>query len=386
MGKNQGTFVQMGLAATLMNIENPDEAEAYDTFLETIPESLVQQSIIWCKVVADIGPDEPFVWVAKQGNDIVGVLVAYLFRHKLGNILFSNPQAGSMGSLVLHPQSDQRAVAGRLIEAVLDTARKTNCLTVTLTSNPFATTDPLADAFDYDYALANRVQYLALADCFDGFGKYRLSTSKFRNNLKRQMGRAVAAGLKVVASDSFELLTQWYQVHKRRMTQLQGRPIPFKLFENALKHAVSRKRSVFMYVLSDDRVVGGGFHVLNSHIIDLFMLSTTIGAQKMGANYLLVHEALRRAEGNGLKIYNFQASNPPQGSIARFKKQWGGQSATYHYYTKVTGNLEPLWAAGLSVVRKAYSWHYVLPFGAFDSPEDRVFDKSDNRAFLPFSH
>ena len=367
----------------LIDLQNSEASRKYDAFLETVPGTLIQQSTFWCHVIKDISPDEPFVLVVREGRKILGALIVYLYRHELGNILYSNPHAGSIGSLAVHSEAEKVPVTKSLVGAALELAKQNHCLTVTLTSNPFAAEDPLVKAFTYDYVLTNKIQYIDLGDCFDVQGNFALSNAKFRNNLKRQLSRAAEAGLKVVESDSRDHLYQWYEVHRKRMADLHGNAIPYKLFSNALQLGARHDCCTFLYVLDGSgKVMGGGFHIYNKKIVDLFMLSTGHEGQKSGVNYLLIDHALRWAVKKGIKYYNWQASNPPDGSIAQFKKQWGSQTADYNYYTKITGHLGPIWQAGLDKVRRAYNWHYLLPFGAFTEPDKRNFTKHAV-AFLP---
>ena len=366
-----------------IDLRNAKASCSYDAFLDTVPGALIQQSTRWCNVIKDISPDEPFILAVREGAEMVGSLIVYLFRHELGNILYSNPHAGSLGSLAVHPKAEAEPVSKLLVSAALELAAQNQCLTVTLTSNPFAANDFLAKYFEFDYALSNEIQYINLDNCFDDLGNFTLSNAKFRNNLKRQLNRAADAGIKVVESDSRDHLDQWYEVHTQRMAELQGTAIPIQLFSNALKWNSGHRYCTFLYALDKSgKVIGGGFHMYNKTIVDLFMLSTGHEYQKSGVNYLLTDHALRWAAAKGLKHYNWQASNPPTGSIAHFKKQWGSQKAAYNYYTKVTGNLEPIWRAGLKQVRRAYRWHYLLPFGAFDEPDRQIFAKHEV-AFQP---
>lgn len=367
----------------IIDLQCSEASRSYEAFLESVPGTLIQQSPLWCHVIKDISPDEPFVLAAKEGQQILGTLIVYLYRHELGNILYSNPHAGSIGSLAVHAEAETMPVSKLLVGAALELAKQNHCLTVTLTSNPFAAEDPLAKAFEYDYILTNKIQYLDLGDCFDAQGNFALSNAKFRNNLKRQLSRAVEAGLKVVESDSRDHLYQWYEVHRQRMAELHGKAIPYKLFSNALQVATKHRCCAFLYAFDGSgKIIGGGFHIYNKRIVDLFMLSTGHEGQKNGANYLLIDHALRWAVKKGLKYYNWQASNPPTGSIAQFKKQWGSQTAAYNYYTKVTGDLRPARQVGLEKVRRAYNWHYLLPFGAFTEPDKRKFTKHA-AVFLP---
>ncbi|MEW6667496.1 MAG: GNAT family N-acetyltransferase [Thermodesulfobacteriota bacterium] len=374
----------MTLSVEIRSSLRDQEAQAFDAFLDSLPDSLVQQSILWSEAIRDIGPDEPFHIAVKDSGAIAGVLTVYLYRHELGNILFSNPQAGSMGSLAVHPAADAASVARLLLDAATDLALNLDCVCLTLTSNPFAKEDTIGTLMGADYSLCNRVHYLLPDDCFDGNGEYAISHSKFRNNLKRNLLRAEEAGLRVEESYSPEHLLDWYGIHCTRMEEIRGIPLPFPLFRKALEIAVPSDRAAFHYVLDErGRVQGGGFHIYNSRIADIFMMSTTREGQVKGANYLLVHEALKWAKAKGIRVYNWQASNPPEGSVARFKEQWGSRTAIYHYYTKVLGDLGPVLGAGIRRVRDAYRWHYVVPFAIFTDRGKRAFSKTDSEAFLP---
>ena len=64
-----------------------NEEGSYRDFLARCTHCSVQYSLDWRNTIRDLGKDEPFFVVAKENNEIVGVLPLYCYRSKLGNLL-----------------------------------------------------------------------------------------------------------------------------------------------------------------------------------------------------------------------------------------------------------------------------------------------------------
>jgi hypothetical protein len=82
------------------------------------------------------------------------------------------------------------------------------------------------------------------------------------------------------------------------------------------------------------------------------------------------------AAGRGVRIYNWQSSPSRDSGVYRYKRQWGSREAPYTYVTRRLCDPARLSAIGREGVERAYPWHYVVPFAAFDAGLDRrVFAK-----------
>lgn len=356
----------------------------WDEFQSDQRASVAHNTGSWIEVVRHLGTDEPHLILAEEGDELLGGLPAFEYRHRLGSVLSTIPCRGAYTTIVTRDGSEAGPIVARLVDAFLDLADGLGCVTATIASSPFREAD--ADAVldqDPDFTLENRIHYVDLGDYFDRDGRVQLRDYHTRSNLSRNLATAEDEGLEVRASLERRHLEEWYACHLRRMGEVGGDPLPFDLFEAMREVGAKQGGTEFLYVYDGFSMVGGGAYALNEDVVDIMMMSSAGEGLSKGANFLLTDRALRRARRAGHRYYNWQASNPPEGGIVRFKEQWGSETARYHYCTWETGALSSLLERPHEEIRSAYAGHYVFPFGLLEHPEQRHFSKFDSDAFTP---
>jgi hypothetical protein len=373
----------MSVNVQIYDTPDGESLQKQQTFLDSMDSSLIQQSGYWSKIVSDISPDKPYIVNAELDGKIIGTCVIYLYEAEEGNILFSDPHAGSLGSAVIDNSYDQEKLFNILEEKLITLAEKNDCISLTLSSNPFVNESPVEEYFSYDYALYDRVHYIDLDEYFDEEGNVTLEEYNKRSNLSRNIQEGHESSLEIGLSDSKKDLKDWHEVHASHLKALGGEPIPYSLFENAYDLSLKHPYVEYLYVYDDEDVVGGGLYVLNDNIVDILMMSTSYDAMEKGANFLLTDWALKHFSKKDLDIFNWQASNPPEGGIVRFKEQWGSKEAPFGYFTKLLVGREEILDLGLDTIRNKYKWHYVVPYGIFENPDKTEFYKTDSEIFQP---
>jgi lipid II:glycine glycyltransferase (peptidoglycan interpeptide bridge formation enzyme) len=122
-----------------------------------------------------------------------------------------------------------------------------------------------------------------------------------------------------------------------------------------------KARFVFVRRTDSGEMVGGGLYLYHGAVMDALMPSVSSAAAALAPAYLLAWHSIHFAHARGIRFYNWQPS-PPDGGVARFKRQWGSRDVSYAYLTRVTGDVTPILHSTPEAVAAAYRWHYVLPF------------------------
>lgn len=335
-------------------------------FLDGCPTSFAQQTPGWRNVITGVDRDQPLFLGCRQGGKLVGVLPAYRFEGPLGAILTSAPQAGPLGGVACHPSADPEPVYAALLEAYADLAASRGCALATVIGNPFwPDRDLYARYLRPDFVLENVCQVLDLEPAFDAKGDFVAAS----DNLRRNLRKAQSGALRIDAEQTRTNVEEWYQIHARRHTEIGATPLPQRLFTGALEHMVPRDKARFFFVrLADSgQMVAGGFYLYHGAVIDALMPSVSSSHASLGPSYLLGLHTIRWARQHGLRYYNWQPS-PPDGGVYRFKRQWGSRDVPYHYFTRITGDVQPLLRSSAKEITSHYRWHYVLPFDRIGAP------------------
>ena len=75
--------------------------------------------------------------------------------------------------------------------------------------------------------------------------------------------------------------------------------------------------------------------VTNSRgFLEIFMMSTLRENQTLGVNHLIAEKIYLLAHENSISHINWQASNPPDSPLVRFKKEWNSQEMTFKIFSK----------------------------------------------------
>jgi hypothetical protein len=166
-------------------------------------------------------------------------------------------------------------------------------------------------------------------DVIDSTG-LKLKKSKIRSSLSRSLKKATDLGFRCRVTQSLNCLQEWYKhCHLVRMDEISGKKWDFDLLLNFIKSGTAS------LVVVEDRsrsVVGGCVFLESRRVLELFMMSTPAVHQENGANYILTETLYSRALEMGMEYINWQASNPPVGSLVDYKKKWDAHEKKFLIY------------------------------------------------------
>ncbi|MFO0730024.1 MAG: GNAT family N-acetyltransferase [Nitrospiraceae bacterium] len=244
-----------------------------------------------------------------------------------------------------------------LLERALSLAEQHRCLTLSVITNPFADDSALYErTLQPDFVFENFTQYVPLDQPVR-------RNHGHRNNVNR--GRK--AGFDISFCKSDEDLSAWYQIHRKRHQEIGATPLELRLFEQLFHTLVPRGKAQLLLLKKDGTIVSGGLYVYHRRVMDVFMLSFDSAWEKAAPNFLNTDYSMEWARGQGLTVYNWQSSANKRCGVYEYKRQWGSLDRPYHFLTKMFGSPDRIKALGPEGIKREYPWHYVVPFGVFET-------------------
>lgn len=338
----------------------------YDALFEACPGAFIQQSTRWAEVIAPLGPDTPLFLLALEGDVPLAGMPLYLFEHAMGNLMTSVPQAGPLGGVFLRPGLDPaqaEACYACLIGRALEAARASECLALSVITNPFADDRGLYGRFlEPDYVLENFTQSIDLGGFFAADGSVALADYNRRSNLSRNLARAKAAGLVARVLDSAADVDRLYAVHVKRHAELGAAPLDRRLLENIARVLMPAGNAAFVVVESPEGLASWGVYVRHREVMDVLRLNMDSAFSGLSPNFLNTDASLRLARDLGVRTYNWQSSPSRAGGVYRFKEQWGAKETTYEYATRLLCPPSRVREIGVEALQREYPLHFLAPY------------------------
>jgi len=369
----------------LIDFNNTEEKRIFDEKLFQDPHSFVQQTTMWAENVCPISSDVP-VFVYKESDHYYISASLYLYQSSFGNILVSNVQAGSLGCFTFIGDKEKTDFAYQsIINDIIDFAKKNNCISVTVTSNPYSHDDLyIYKALQPQTGMKTFISILNIEKYFteDGHSLFMDLNSKKRSGIKRNIKKAYKSEFNFHVCSLKENFDWWYEnIHTKRTKELHGEPLPKCLFDNIMNNKFFEPFYKFFYVTKKNNIVAGDFCIFSPNgNFDNFMMSADSGYFKEGINYYLVDNILKWCFQNNIKIYNWQSSNPPDGGIFNFKRQWGSKVLPYQYITKIL-NVNALKALQQSYsfedIMQNFKGHFFVPYHTLKANIYDFLDKTE---------
>ena len=218
----------------------------------------------------------------------------------------------------------------KLLEKKLSKKNLSSCSLSTIFSSSYIS-DALVDGWNI-----HKIKYLA-AKTSESVDDNGLSFRKAltRSNLSRNLKKAHNGGFLIRFSKNKKDLSDWYEnCHLPRIGELNGKKWDFELLNKFINYGTGELALGY----KDNKVVGGCFFLNSNNVIELFMLSSKREFQLQGVNNLLIEKIYLLSKKNGCNLVNWQASNPPDGTIARYKKDWNAKEMDFVLYNKKWNN------------------------------------------------
>ena len=183
--------------------------------------------------------------------------------------------------------------------------------------------------------------------------------AKNKKNLRRNLKKAKMQVSRCRITSEEEDITEWYNsCHLVRISELDGRIWEYKILLDLIKFGSGE-----LAVVEDKngKIIGGCVFLCSTEVLELFMMSTPRAYLESGVNYMLTEYLYNFAFKNKLKFINWQASNPPVGSLVSYKKSWNCSEMVFPVYSKIYDS-----KLNRKYFEENFSDCYVFPFEHLD--------------------
>ncbi|GEM_PF-6107543 len=320
----------------------------------------VQNSLAW------------FDFLKAYSREIDRSLTLYADDHPVGfilalqhrNLIQSLPYPASYSGVFLSPElkRDARSI---LLQKVFEHYRSL-CDVYTICTSPFSPDNEVSEEH-FDFVACNRILFIDLSRELL-FG----TSSKFRNNLKRNLRKAKDAGVTIDESSDEKMLKAWYRCYERRMDELETIPLDYGYFTAMREHLLPAEHFRLFSATVGDRYLGGIVVVYNKHCVDYYLSIFDRDCDDVQAGTYLFHEVLVWAKRHGADYFNLQSSPTSQTALYEFKKSWGATGGSHNYLVKILNNREEVLQLSTDQVKRDYRFHYLVPFEALSDKKTTI--------------
>jgi hypothetical protein len=164
----------------------------------------------------------------------------------------------------------------------------------------------------------------------------RASWKKTSNNVWRSLRKADGAGVRVREGTSRQDLRRFYALYCETMRHHRSLPRSFKMLSRS-RDALS-PLGLYRLLLAEHEgeVIGGGIFYGWRDTVDLVFNASSRRHLHLRPNHAVYWSAISWAIENGYRHYNM-GDAPPEGSLGRFKAQWGGEPVDRFLYEHAPG-------------------------------------------------
>lgn len=178
-----------------------------------------------------------------------------------------------------------------------------------------------------------------------------------RSNLSRNLKKAHKNEIVCKEFFDYETLRKWHEeCHLPRISELNGKIWDLELLNTLLENGSG---SVLCALNSFEEILGGCFILKSPSTLEIFMMSTTRENQMLGVNHLIAEKIYLLAHDHSIDHINWQASNPPDSPLVRFKKEWNCEERSFQVFSKT-------WSQDLQIkfIEENFKDCFIFPFSA----------------------
>jgi hypothetical protein len=164
----------------------------------------------------------------------------------------------------------------------------------------------------------------------------RASWKKSANNLWRSLKKADEAGVSVREGTSERDLRRFYAMYCETMRRHRSLPRSFRMLSLAQRSLSSLGLYRLLLAEHEREVVAGAVFFVWRDTVDLVFNASSERHLQLRPNHAVYWSAIRWAIENGYRRYNM-GDAPIEGSLGRFKAQWGGEPVDRFRYDFTPG-------------------------------------------------
>ncbi len=343
----------------VQGLDDDGAMATYKNFCLKNPQSLVYGSDKYLRFLEDVTGSDPFLFICRDGDRIVGTLPVFVKRAAIGPVMNSLPWYGSNPGIVTDAAESPEPIYHALLERFSFFCEEEKALSSTIITRPFEIASPYerffgARAFqDYRVGMVNELPDRGpkAIDLIIGNAH-----SKTRNQIRKAMkgGFALACGA--------ELIHDVIRLHQENMTAIGAVPKSDDVFEALLRNFKYGVDYDVIVAREGTRTVAGCITLYYNRTAEYFVPGLDAGCRDRCPLHLVILEAMVSAVQKGMKWWNWGGTKPvSQHGVYHFKQRWGAREVLYYYFNKVYRE-DLLNELSNREILERFRYFYVMPF------------------------
>jgi serine/alanine adding enzyme len=299
---------------------DPQQDPRWDEFVRAHEASSIYHLGVWSRILRSAYGFTPAYLALENEGRLEGVLPLMRTRGLVtGARLRSLPAVGSIDPLA-RSQEGKRA----LLEAACDMTVERGARSWTLRARA-----PGYETLEPRLRVSGAKTFIApLPDDPDAL---RASWKKSANNLWRSLRKADQAGVRVREGTGERDLRRFYAMYCETMRRHRSLPRSYRMLSLAQRALASLGLYRLLLAEHEGEVVAGGVFFVWRDTVDLVFNASSERHLQLRPNHAVYWSAIRWAIENGYGRYNMGEA-PIDGSLGRFKAQWGGEPVDRYRY------------------------------------------------------
>ncbi len=329
---------------------------------------LVQNSLTWFDFIRSFSGENDRSLQFEEDGKAIGFLLALQHRR----LIQSLPYPASYSGPLFAPGTSPR-VQLECMELALDNFKE-RADVVSVCATPIMERDN-GWSSRFEFRAQNQIQVIDLTQpLLSG------TTSKFRNNLQRNLRKAADAGVSVDFANSKYDLELWYDVYRGRAAELGAPLLPLAFFLAMREHLEPAGNFRLVSARQGDEYLGGIIIVYNGHCADYYLSMFARRHDALQASTAAFNFMLSWAHSQGIRYLNLQASPASQPDLIRFKAAWGAQAWPQSYFVSILNNRDKVLQTSVDQIRNDYLFHFFVPFAALTVKTETARDREVTHA------
>ena len=348
----------------IVRLLTPNDENRYAAFLAKSSEFPPTVSRRYEKVLARFLPDttEVTFLALDENGEIIGALPCRRMENeRYGPILNSLPFFGSVGGVQLLEKKPH--VYQGLFNAMNEYCIENSIVSATIIGSPFDKQAFFHAELPGPVLTDERIAMISTLPENGEDLEGRLF-SQYHDSRRRNVRKAIRTGINVTEKNHREALAFLERIHVENISSIGGLIKPHGFFR-AVEDVMEPGEDFRVYEASlKGEPVASLLLIYFGKIVEYFVPALLHEHRPTQALCLLIHRAMLDAAEEGYRYWNWGGTLKTQTSLYTFKKKWGVQESSYHYYTKIYPGSEALLALEPAKVLTEYPYFYVFPFGS----------------------
>jgi len=334
-----------------MKIELASKPEEYNELMNCNSSTFYQSSkhLKFLEQILQVNAE--FI-VARENNELIGVMPIFCKKSKLGTVINSLPFFGSYGGII----SKKMEVKKNILNFINEYNRKNNILASVIISNPFES----SEIYDKHYEFVDRVERIIQCVNLNNNSEKNV-WEKFEQRVRRSIRKAEKNLVTIEYSEpTKEIVEDFYNYHVENISAKHGSIKPKEFFTCVKENFANSKDYDILTAKYESKPIAYLLVFYFKSHTEYYMPAYDIQNSNLQGSSLLIWESIKKSLAMNMKYYNFGGTHRIQDSVYNFKKGWGTNDFNYNYY--IYSDLDRLEEIGKEDLKRNFKNFYVYNY------------------------